>query len=326
MRPYDFAVARSVAEAVDRAGAPNSAYLAGGTTLVDLLKLEVLTPSRVVDINRLPLTGVWTDRQRLHIAALERMSDVAVHPLVRARYPLLAEALLASASPQLRNMASIGGNLLQRSRCGYFRDTATPCNKRVPGSGCPAVKGANRTHAILGTSDSCVSTHPSDLAVALVALDASVRLTGRGGSRDVRLVEFYRLPGTTPHLENELRPGELVTEVTVPQLDWANRSTYVKVRDRASYEFALASAAAAVLVRDGVVRDVRLAVGGVGTRPWRLPAVEDALRGRPLRLDVVEKAAALAAEGARPLTHNGFKVPLLRRAVTSALMKLADRP
>src|SRR2546430_6502872 len=205
------------------------------------MKLEVMTPSRVVDINRVPLTGVRADRHGLHIAALERMSDVAADPLVRSRYPVLAEALLASASPQLRNMASIGGNLLQRSRCGYFRDIATPCNKREPGTGCPALRGANRTHAILGTSDSCVSTHPSDLAVALVALDASVRLTGRGGSRDVPLVEFYRLPGTTPQLENDLRPGELVTEVTVPPLDWANRSTYLKVRDRASYAFALAS-------------------------------------------------------------------------------------
>jgi len=326
MRPYDFAVTYSVAEALDRAGAPNSAYLAGGTTLVDLMKLEVVTPSRVVDINRVPLTGVRADRYGLHIAALERMSDVAAHPLVRSRFPMLADALLASASPQLRNMASIGGNLLQRSRCGYFRDTATPCNKRTPGTGCPAIKGANRTHAVLGTSDSCVSPHPSDLAVALVALDASVRLTGRDGSRDVRLVDFYRLPGATPHLENELRPGELVTEVTVPRLDWATRSTYVKVRDRASYQFALASAAAAVLVHDGVVRDVRLAAGGVGTRPWRLAAVEDALRGRPLRLDVVEEAAALSTEGARPLTHNGFKVPLLRRTITRALMKLADRP
>ncbi|RSM56179.1 FAD-binding molybdopterin dehydrogenase [Amycolatopsis sp. WAC 01376] len=325
MRPYDFAITHNVAEALDRAAAPDSAYLAGGTTLVDLMKLEVLTPSRVVDINRLPLTGVWTDRHRLHIAALERMSDAAVHPLVTSRYPMLSEALLAGASPQLRNMASIGGNLLQRSRCGYFRDTSTPCNKRTPGTGCPAIKGVNRAHAVLGTSDSCVSTHPSDLAVALVALDASVRLTGRDGSRDVRLAEFYRLPGTTPHLENDLRPGELVTEVTVPLLGWANRSTYVKVRDRSSYEFALASAAAAVLVRGGVVRDVRLAAGGVGTRPWRLAAVEDALRGKPLRLDVVEKAAALATEGARPLAHNGFKVPLLRRTITRALMKLADR-
>ncbi|WP_394361048.1 FAD binding domain-containing protein [Amycolatopsis sp. SB7-3] len=325
MRPYDFTVTRGVAEALDRGGAPGAAYLAGGTTLVDLMKLEVLTPSRVVDINRLPLTGVWTDRHGLHIAALERMSDVAAHPLVGARYPVLAEALLASASPQLRNMASIGGNLLQRSRCGYFRDTATPCNKRTPGSGCPAITGAHRSHAILGTSDACVSTHPSDLAVALVALDASVRLTGRGGSRDVRLDGFYRLPGTTPHLENDLRPGELVTEVTVPRLAWADRSAYVKVRDRASYEFALVSVAAAVLVRDGVVRDVRLAAGGVGTRPWRLTAVEDALRGKPLRLEVVEKAAA-ATEGARPLAHNGFKVPLLKRTITRALMKLADRP
>ncbi|HYQ66113.1 xanthine dehydrogenase family protein subunit M [Actinophytocola sp.] len=322
MRPYTFAVARSVTEALGH-GAADTAYLAGGTTLVDLMKLEVMTPDHVVDINKVPLTGVWTRARRLHIAALERMSDVAAHPLVRARYPVLAEALLASASPQLRNMASIGGNLLQRSRCGYFRDTATPCNKRVPGTGCPALQGANRGHAILGTSDSCVSTHPSDLAVALVALDASVRLTSRAGSRDVRLADFYRLPGTTPHVENDLRPGELITEVTVPRLDFANRSTYVKVRDRAAYEFALAAVAAAVLVENGTVRDVRLAAGGVGTRPWRLTEVEDALRGRRLAPHTVEAAASLATRAARPLAHNGFKVPLLRHTITRALTKLA---
>jgi xanthine dehydrogenase YagS FAD-binding subunit len=323
MQQYDFAVARTVREALDRGAPAGSAYLAGGTTLVDLMKLEVMTPSRVVDINRVPLTGIRADRHGLYIAALERMSDVAEHPLVRSRYPVIAEALLASASPQLRNMASIGGNLLQRTRCGYFRDTATPCNKRAPGTGCPAIAGANRTHAVLGGSDSCVATHPSDLAVALVALDATVRLTGRSGSRDVRLAEFYRLPGTTPHLENDLRPGELVAGTTVPPLEWANRSTYVKVRDRASYEFALASAAVAVAVHGGTVREVRIADGGVGTRPWRMSTVEEALRGRPLRLDPVEAAAALAAEDARPLAHNGFKVTLLRRTIVRALMSLA---
>ncbi|MBF9134474.1 xanthine dehydrogenase family protein subunit M [Plantactinospora sp. S1510] len=324
MRAFDFAVAETLGQALTRAGSgAGSAYLAGGTTLVDLMKLDVMTPRQVVDINRLPLRGVTTDRSGLHIGALERMSDVAVHPLVTARYPVIAQALSRSASPQLRNMASIGGNLLQRVRCGYFRDTSTPCNKREPGSGCPAIGGENRGHAILGTSDSCVATHPSDLAVALVALDASVRLVGRDGTRDVRLADFYRLPGDTPQLEHDLRPGELVTRVTVPELAWARRSAYLKIRDRQSYEFALASAAVALDLRDGVIRDVRLAVGGVGTRPWRLPEVEEALRGMSPRPDAVEAAAARAVADARPLAHNRFKVTLVRRTIVRALTNLA---
>jgi xanthine dehydrogenase YagS FAD-binding subunit len=321
MRPYDFTVATTVGEALGRAG-EGSSYLAGGTTLVDLMKLDVMTPRRVVDVNRLPMRGVRRDRQGLHIGALERMSDVATHPLVTSGYPVIAEALLASASAQLRNMASIGGNLLQRSRCGYFRDTAMPCNKREPGSGCSALNGENRMHAILGTSDSCVSTHPSDLAVALVALDAAVQLRDRAGARTVRLADFYRLPGGTPHLEHDLRPGELVTGVTVPRLDWVRRSAYLKIRDRASYEFALTSVAVAVDLSGRNIRDVRVAVGGVGTRPWRLPAVEDALRNRPLRQDVVEAAAVRAVADARPLAHNRFKVSLVQRTIVRAVMSL----
>lgn len=321
MRPYDFATAESVTEALGRGG-DESAYLAGGTTLVDLMKLDVMTPEHVVDINNLPMRGIRYDRKALRIGALERMSDVAAHPLVARGYPLLAQALLASASPQLRNMASIGGNLLQRSRCGYFRDTATPCNKRDPGTGCPAQSGANRGHAILGTSDSCVSTHPSDLAVALVALDASVELRGRSGKRSVRLADFYLLPGDTPHREFALREGELITDVVVPRLRWARRSTYLKIRDRSSYEFALASAAVAVDLAGGRIRDVRVAAGGVGTKPWRLPAVEQALRGKALRRDVVEAAATRAVAGARPLEHNAFKVTLLQRTIVRSLMSL----
>ncbi|MEE6308259.1 xanthine dehydrogenase family protein subunit M [Plantactinospora veratri] len=321
MRPFDYTTAQDVSQALAGGGA-GTAYLAGGTTLVDLMKLEVMTPRQVVDINRLPLRGVSADRDGLHIGALERMSDVAGHGLVTAGYPVLAQALLRSASPQLRNMASIGGNLLQRVRCGYFRDTSTGCNKRQPGSGCPAIDGENRGHAILGTSDSCVATHPSDLAVALVALDARVRLVGRGGTRDVRLADFYLLPGDTPQREHDLRPGELVTRVTVPPLPWATRSAYLKIRDRQSYEFALASAAVALDLRGGVVRDVRVAVGGVGTRPWRLPAVEDALRGRAARPEVFEAAAALAVEAARPLAHNRFKTTLVRRTIVRALTNL----
>jgi xanthine dehydrogenase YagS FAD-binding subunit len=222
-------------------------------------------------------------------------------------------------------MASVGGNLLQRTRCDYFRDVRTPCNKRAPGSGCPAQTGENRNHAVLGTSTACVATHPSDLAVALVALGASVRLRDRRSVRQLELSEFYRLPGETPHLENQLRPGELVTDILVPALPWARRSAYVKIRDRSSFEFALASAAVALELRDGKVHSARIAVGGVGTRPWRLPAVEEALRGQPPTPEHAEAAAAHAAEGARPLAHNAFKVKLVQRTIVRAVLSVAGR-
>ena len=324
MRTFEYAAPVTVPEALSRAGG-NAAYLAGGTTLVDLMKLDVVRPERVVDINALPLNGIEFDGRRLRIGALERMSDVATHPAVATTYPVLREALLHSASPQLRNMASIGGNLLQRTRCGYFRDTATPCNKREPGSGCPAQHGQNRGHAILGTSDSCVATHPSDACVALVALDASVELAGPEGRRTLRLDDFYRLPGDTPHVENELAPGELLAAVEVPHLPWLKNSAYVKVRDRAAFEFAVVSVAAALDLRDGVVADVRLAAGGVGTKPWRLTSVEEALRGRELTEETADAAAARSADGARPLAHNAFKIPLLRRTLTHVLLRLGGR-
>jgi xanthine dehydrogenase YagS FAD-binding subunit len=317
MRAFELNRPDSVAEAVAGGGV----FLAGGTTLVDLMKLDVLTPERVLDINDLPLTGI-DDTDGLRIGALERMSDVAAHPGV---YPVIAQALRASASQQLRNMASIGGNLLQRTRCGYFRDVSTPCNRREPGSGCPARTGANRMHAVLGGSESCVATHASDLAVALVALAAQVRLTGPDGDRTVSLAEFYRLPGDTPEVEHDLRPGELITEVVVPRLDWARRSVYVKVRDRQSYEFALASAAVALDLVDGRVADARVAVGGMATRPWRLPAVEDALRGGPATETAFAAAAELAAEGMEPLSDNGFKLQLVRRTVLRALLEGSRR-
>lgn len=321
MKEFEYVSVQSLPEAWAHGGT-DATYLAGGTTLVDLMKLEVLTPRRLVDIGRLPLRGIRADWAGLHIGALERMSDVTEHPLVTEGYPLLGQSL-RGASPQLRNMATIGGNLLQRVRCGYFRDTSTPCNKRQPGSGCPAVDGENRRHAILGTSGSCVATHPSDLAVSLVALDAILNLVGPYGARQARLADFYRLPGDTPHLENDRRPGEVITSITVPPLSWARRSTYLKIRDRQSYDFALASAAVAVDLYGGVIRDVRVAVGGVGTRPWRLPVVEQHLRGRPLRVDVVEAAAVRAVDGARPLTQNAFKMTLVRRTIVRALMSLA---
>jgi xanthine dehydrogenase YagS FAD-binding subunit len=325
MRPFTFTAPDTVPDALAGSG-EGSAYLAGGTTLVDLMKLEVLTPRQVVDIRSLPLRGVRADAEGLHLGALEPMADVAVHPLVAEGYPLLASALNQSASTQIRAMATIGGNLLQRTRCGYFRDTASPCNKRVPGSGCPAISGANRTHAILGTSEACAATHASDLAVALVALDASVDLLGTDGSRRVRLADFYLLPGDTPHLENALREGELISGVTVPALPWARRSTYVKVRDRQSYEFALTSAAVALDIDGGVIREARVAAGGVGTRPWRLPAVEDALTGRPPAQETYEAAVEHAADGARPLARNGFKAELLRRTIVRALLETGRLP
>ncbi|WP_410641749.1 FAD binding domain-containing protein [Amycolatopsis sp. lyj-346] len=323
MRAYDFTRPGSVDRAL-RDARDGSAYVAGGTTLVDLMKLEVLTPSRVVDINRLPLHGVTVDRTGLHIGALERMSDVARHDAVRSRYPVISQALELSASPQLRNMASMGGNLLQRTRCSYFRDVSTPCNKRTPGSGCAAVAGHNRMHAVFGTSDACVATHASDVAVALVALEAQVHLTGRTGPRTLPLAGFYRLPGRTPHVENQLRAGELVTGLTVPHLPWATRSAYLKVRDRQSYEFALTSAAIALDIGRGVIRGARVAAGGVGSTPWRLAAVEQALIGRPATTATYEAAAARAADGARPLRHNAFKPALLRRTLVRALTLVGE--
>ncbi|MEV6871823.1 xanthine dehydrogenase family protein subunit M [Amycolatopsis sp. NPDC051128] len=316
MRPFELTAPATVEAALATPGT----FLAGGTTLVDLMKLEVLTPDHVLDINAVPLRGIDTT-DGLRFGALERMGDIAAHPGV---YPAISRALLLSASQQLRNMASIGGNLLQRTRCSYFRDVATPCNKREPGSGCSAIGGANRMHAILGTSDSCVATHASDVAVALVALDARLRLVDAEGTREVALRDFYQLPGDTPAMENDLRPGELITEVLVPRLDWAANSTYVKVRDRQSYEFALCSAAVALDVRDGKIADARVAAGGVGTVPWHLPAVEDALRGAPATQAAFEEAAAVAADGAEPLSGNGFKVPLLKRTIVRALLELTE--
>ncbi|MFI5588738.1 FAD binding domain-containing protein [Amycolatopsis sp. NPDC051758] len=316
MRPFELTAPTTVEAALATPGT----FLAGGTTLVDLMKLDVLTPQHVLDINEVPLRGI-SSGDGLRFGALERMSAIAAHPDV---YPAISRALLLSASQQIRNMASIGGNLLQRTRCSYFRDVASPCNKREPGSGCSAIEGANRMHAILGTSDSCVATHASDVAVALVALDARVKLADAEGTREVALRDFYQVPGDTPALENDLRPGELITEVIVPRLDWAANSTYVKVRDRQSYEFALCSAAVALDVRDGVVADARVAAGGVGTVPWHLPAVEEALKGRPATEAAFEEAVSVAADGARPLSENAFKVPLLKRTIVRALLELTE--
>jgi xanthine dehydrogenase YagS FAD-binding subunit len=324
MRPFLYESFSSVQEAMAQSGT-GSSFIAGGTTLLDLMKLEVLNPSRLLDLNRLPqMRGIEMNEDGLHIGALEKMSDVAAHPEVVANYPVISEALFKSASAQIRNMASIGGNLLQRTRCGYFRDVTTPCNKREPGTGCSAIDGENRMHAILGTSSSCIATHPSDLAVALVALDASVRLQNAGEERLVKLDDFYLLPGTTPDRENQLRPGELITEVRVPRLPWARKSGYLKIRDRESYEFALTSAAVALDLDGDTIRDVRIAVGGVGTKPWNLPNVRQALVGKPFKQETLSAAAKLAVHGATSYKLNGFKVDLVQRTIVRALSNLGD--
>jgi len=326
MKEFDYQRASDVSEAVTLlADRPQARFLGGGTNLVDLMKTGVENPDLLVDVRGLPLDRIEVAGDgSVRIGATVTNSDLAADPEVRRRYPALVQAVLAGASGQLRNMATVGGNLLQRTRCGYFGDTSQPCNKRVPGSGCPALTSSNRMHAILGTSDSCAATHASDVAVALVALDARVKLADAEGTREVALRDFYQLPGDTPALENDLRPGELITEVVVPRLDWATNSTYVKVRDRQSYEFALCSAAVALDVRDGKIADARVAAGGVGTVPWHLPAVEDALRGAPATQASFEAAAAVAADGAHPLSDNGFKVSLLKRTIVRALLELTE--
>lgn len=320
MRTFGYTVAGSPAEAVRiAASTPNSTFVAGGTDVLNLMRDGAEAHDHLVDVNRLGIDGVTVDARRLRVGGLARMSRVAEHPAVRREFPVLSEALLASASPQVRTMAAIGGNLLQRTRCGYFRDPGSACNKRAPGSGCPAISGHNRPHAILGGSDHCIATHPSDLAVALTALDATVHLLGRDGERAVPIGAFYVLPGSAPNRETVLRPGELITRVDVPRTPLAGRSRYLKLRDRATFEFALVSVAAALRVEGRVVRDVRLAFGGVGTRPWRDPRVEAALRGRPLTEAAIAEAGRILVRDAVPREGNGFKTELVQRALVSVL-------
>jgi xanthine dehydrogenase YagS FAD-binding subunit len=320
--PFTFTKAADESTALS-AGTAGARYIAGGTTLIDLMRETVERPERVVDINALPYRDIDLQGTRLRVGALVRMTELAAHPGVREQFPVIAQALELSASAQLRNMASIGGNLLQRPRCLYFRDVTAACNRRTPGAGCSAIGGRNRTHAILGTSDACVATHPSDLAVALTALDAVLIVHGPDGESTVPLADFYRQPGTTPDRENNLRAGHLITAVEVPVTPESRRSGYLKVRDRESYEFALTSAAVGMDVRNGLVRGARVAVGGVGTVPWRLPAVERAVIGKPASPETWRAAADLAADGARPLSENGFKVRLLQRTVERQLATVA---
>ena len=321
MQPFLFQRAASEDEAIAALAArPDAVFVAGGTTLLDLMKLNVATPGALVDINALPLTGIDVLRDgSIRIGALVRNSDLAHHRDVQSTCAVLSQALLAGASGQLRNMATVGGNLLQRTRCYYFRDPIYACNKRTPGAGCAAMEGFNRIHAVLGVSDHCIATHPSDMAVALVALDAEVRIRGKGGERTVPITDFHLLPGETPDKESVVAPGELVTHVTIPVRRFAQRSAYVKLRDRASYEFALASAAAALDLHDGVVRDVRIALGAVATKPWRASAAEDVLRGNTLDDTTVAAAADAALRDATPRRDNAYKIELAKRAMIRAL-------
>jgi xanthine dehydrogenase YagS FAD-binding subunit len=319
MDPFSYTRA-SDAPAAIAAAQQGGRYIAGGTTLVDLMRETVERPGALVDISALPLRDIApTAGGGLRIGALVRMADAAADPAVRTSYPVVAQALELSASPQLRNMATIGGNIMQRTRCTYFRDVTANCNKRAPGSGCAAIEGFNRTHAILGASDQCVATHPSDVAVAFAALDATVRLQGPAGERSVAFTDFLLQPGNTPDREQDIRDGELITSVEIPAHPQPLQSGYLKVRDRQSYEFALTSAAVALHVEGGVIREAKVAAGGVGTVPWKLPAVEQHVLGKRPSAELWAEAAAGTADGARALQHNRFKVDLLVRTVERQL-------
>lgn len=324
MQSFSLLQPNNIDEAIAAAQTAGTKYIAGGSDLMQLMKDNVEVPTQLVDLEVIGSSDITADASGLRLAALARMSDVAAHPEVRQRWPVISEALLASASPQVRNMGTIGGNLLQRTRCSYFRDTGFNCNKREPGSGCPAIKGENRMLAILGGSDQCIATHASDLAVALMALDATLALRGPNGARrQVPIGDFYRLPGGTPNLETVLAPGEMIEAVTVADTAAARNSHYLKVRDRASFEFALVSVAVALDTSSGTVRDVRIAAGGVGTRPWRLPEVEQALTSAALSDEALRQASSRAGEGAHPTEQNKFKLTLLRRTVLRALQTVA---
>ena len=325
IRPADAAAAvTAAAQASTAQQGADVRFVAGGTTLLDLMKLNVETPARLIDISRLPLATVEaTPDGGLKIGATVRNSDLASHPTVRRDYAVLSQAILAGASAQLRNMATTAGNLLQRTRCMYFRDTAMPCNKREPGTGCPAITGSNRTLAVLGTSENCIATNPSDMNVAMAALEATVHVQGPKGSRAVPIGDFHLLPGRTPQRETVLEPGDLVTHVTLPPPITGSQQVYLKLRDRASYELALASAAVVITLAGGTVTRARVALGGVGTKPWRSPEAETALVGQMANATNFRKAAEAAMRGARPQTENAFKIELAKRCLTHALQTAA---
>ncbi len=325
MRPFTYTRAAAVSDAVSAIREPESKFLGGGTNLIDLMKMGVERPAHLVDITRVPLTDVAEHQGGVRIGAMARNSDVAAHPLIRRRYPVLSEALLAGASPQLRNMATMGGNLMQRTRCYYFYDPSyNECNKRKPGSGCAALHGYNRIHAILGASPYCIATHPSDMCVALAALEAVIQVSSPRGERAIPIAAFHRLPGTTPHLDTNLRADELITAIDLPAMPFAVRSHYLKTRDRNSYAFALVSVASALDIdSSGVIRHARLALGGVAHKPWRVRKAEHVLTGHKPG-DLIYRAAADALlRGAQPHRYNGFKVELARRAIVRALTTTA---
>jgi xanthine dehydrogenase YagS FAD-binding subunit len=327
VRPADAAAAvAAAARAKTAQQGADVRFIAGGTTLVDLMKLNVETPAKVLDVNRLPLDKIEaTGDGGLKIGATVRNSDLAHHPAVERDYAVLSQAILAGASAQLRNMATTAGNLLQRTRCVFFRDTASPCNKRQPGTGCPAINGGNRTLAVLGASEHCIATNPSDMCVAMAALEATVHVQGPKGPRAIPFGEFHLLPGDTPDRETVLEPGDLVTHVTLPPPATGSKQVYLKLRDRASYEFALASAAVVLTVAGGNVTRARLALGGVGTKPWRSPEAEAALVGQAANEASFRKSAEAALRAAKPQSENAFKIELARRCLAHAL-KMAATP
>jgi xanthine dehydrogenase YagS FAD-binding subunit len=327
MRPFAYSRPNDVGGAITQGSEPGAKYLGGGTNLVDLMKMGVEQPTHLIGIGRLPLAGIEEKDGGLRIGAMAKNSDVAAHALVTQRYPLLSQALLSGASPQIRNMATVGGNLLQRTRCFYFYDPSyKECNKRVPGSGCAAIHGYNRIHGILGTSDHCIATYPGDMAVALTALNARIVVRGAQRERSIPIGAFYRLPGDTPQIENELKPGELITAIDLPSLPADTRAHYLKVRDRNSFAFALVAVAAIVtLDENSRIREARIALGGVAHKPWRVPAAEEAIRGRQATEAAFKEAAEILVNGAKPYRYNGFKVELARRVTVRALLAASER-
>ncbi|MBA2694096.1 MAG: xanthine dehydrogenase family protein subunit M [Rubrobacter sp.] len=326
MKPYRYERSEDVSGTISTiAEEPEGAFLAGGTNIVDLMKLGVMSPDMLVDVRRLTPDDVEeTEDGGVRIGAAVTNSDLAAERTIRSRYPAISEALLSGASAQLRNMATTGGNLLQRTRCVYFQDTTTPCNKREPGSGCSAIEGHNKNHAILGASEHCVATHPSDMAVAMTALDAFVVTHGPDGERRIPIEELHRLPGSEPERDTILEHGELITAVELPPTAFFSNSKYRKVRERASYAFALVSVAAAMDVEDGVIRDVRIALGGVAHKPWRATKAEEALRGEPVSEANFRAAAEIELEDAEPLSGNAYKIPLARNVIVRTLSDLSE--
>jgi xanthine dehydrogenase YagS FAD-binding subunit len=327
MNSFTYTRADAVATAVRETAADQAAkFIAGGTNLLDLMKENVERPDHLVDITRLPLRHIETlPDGGLRLGALMTNANTAYHPEVARRYPLLSKTILAGATAQLRNMATDGGNLLQRTRCYYFYDTATPCNKREPGSGCSAVGGYNRIHAILGTSESCIATHPSDMAVALAALEAVVNVTGPDGERSIKLEDFHRLPGDEPQYDTTLRPGELITSIDLPAQGFAEHYTYLKLRDRASYAFALVSVAVGLDMDGDTIREARIALGGVAHKPWRKLEAEALLAGQPATKENFQKVAEALVQGAKGYSSNTFKIELAKRAVVRALQMAVDK-